>query len=575
MRIAALLLLALALAPLAYAARPVFDGAPLLQMLIDAETAILEGDHRAAGLLAREALQARVPEDIEYYHEAAWGMILEYSQIMERYTLGNTTPQDTYTLERIAVRLPDLLSKYQAALKYYVRSLDYLSRVQAALEYLNKEVEAALREQAAALAGGGQVVAATAEVSPTTVYPGDEIVVTVVASRPFSAEDSVVILKTPAWRRSYSPEPVAVNESTYRLTLRVPDTLEARYMQGENPLLVTVYLRGPDGYAVARAEAVVVALVPLIYLLSSSQAERGAPLEVLLESRAGVPLDAYVALLDPQTGEPVAELNTTIQPGVNRILLRVPQDVYRSVYTLLVEVPPQGRYLGLTFTRAVLVYGMGVGVEVRAPTLVIGPPFRIDVAAVPNGTVDEAILVTPWGERLHGTLEGGVYYWTLRLPWPLVYESMNLTVVMYRGGRPVGSANVTVAELNLASGVALALAASAVASVSAEGLLVYLEGLRRGVAWAALRSVLAPRDPRSLYRRLVTLLSRYTRPPAPHETLREYAARASQALASRGVDTARRLWGFILGYERFLYSREKPEPGELAERFREVEKSLR
>jgi len=76
---------------------------------------------------------------------------------------------------------------------------------------------------------------------------------------------------------------------------------------------------------------------------------------------------------------------------------------------------------------------------------------------------------------------------------------------------------------------------------------------------------------KTLYYNLVKLLSRYTHPPVPSETLREYYSRVVAALRR----TPRSLLGFILLYEKYLYSREKPSQDELAGAYRRVEEEFK
>lgn len=439
---------------------------------------------------------------------------------------------------------------------------------------------------------------------PRRVYAGDEVGVTVLV-KPSTAQGAVTNVSEVRVRVSlivsYALEAsnetvtgVGTNTTVY---IKAPDTAAMdekgveliRLAGGIQAALakVTVTAESLDGGVTGFAvrSTYVYAMQPPIEYYVPPYAEVNGTLSVRVSSHAVTPVNVSVYL--DEVGNETLLTNATIYPGYSLMNVSL-ANVSAGYHKVLFVTQPAGRYVSITKSAAVVVGSPNIPVTVNVPLIVLVPPYMISVGGElgePIGEYDVSISVG--GEEAYrSSLASGTFRAVLSLPagLPTLFIGrvrVRIDVIPHNPAIKPTEYAVDVVVVNVLStlvvvGVTGALYMHPRTSAALASLMraVLVRRVGAGQAKQALISrawVFRPFRLRRYYAALIRLLSRFVPPPEPHETLREYAARAVARLP-RGV-VALVEW-LIMLFEQDLYSSKPPDAKEAGELVRAVEEGI-
>ena len=556
-----------------------FDGGPLAVMLRDALEYFYSGDYQAVIELSSQALRAQVPQEIEYYHEHSWSMLRELAEYGLGIINGNNSigREDLYRLYRLRLEATSILREYSDNLIHHIpnpptrllikRTLyDYLDRLGEKIDELIRVYEER-----------SELVALRLQVeTPREALAGRSIELKLLLSEPVRVKEARIVLSTP--RASFA-ETIEINSgekpvTEYTLSFLVPGTETGAYNDYTTQCRLIVAVTGTTeenktAYGATSRSLVVKAVRPRILFQIPARVGPGEVLVVRAQAQILRTLNVTLRLVN-KTGGIVAEKNTTIQPGANVIELPV-GNTSRGVYTLTINVWPQGEYLEAYYSKAVLIAGKPLKATISAPQILIGPPFTATIRVNVSSNIAEKgywVYISSLDGMLLG-LRGvrGEAQAALEIPlsWSLLFDSRELIVRVRPQSLDYDEAlfRVRIYMFNYVTFLVVVAIALTVSSATAEGLTL----LARPVNAKVVRRKKTSDPVVRLYYRLIEVLAIRYRPPKPSETLREYYYALTTVIGK-----GRTFWlkVFLALYEKYLYSSRKPFLRELRRAYREA-----
>jgi len=559
------------------------DPAPLLTMLINALSSIYNSNYNEALTLANMALGVNVTPDLSYLHYKAWGIIRDISYlILEALDKGNASTDTLYRFYRLKLDASGVLADYASRLvnritdpptryKFEKTVKSYLSDLDTRLSELGLSIQRLIQ-------GSSQAMRFNV-VTPDTVYAGSTLVVKLVFQGVVYVENISATLSAPSYV-NHTTIKVRDYLDNYTLHIEVPGTEEGYFTDTSNTaeLYIAVYglINNTPVYGSAYRNITILAERAPVKIITPTRISSGSNLSLTIISQADTVLYSNLTITSTQDNEVYINESLTILPGENHYAINTSW-LPRGVYRVILDINATGKYLHTIYSMGLAVLGRSIDVKHGAPTIILAPPFKallyIELPKEPG----EYVVTVRDGDRVLFNESRGPGLCSIEIPlevaWFLEYRELVVEVVPVNESYSISEVTTGVIVLNYASLITIAVLTLMLTSTSAEGLTYGLEALNRAlsVVGRLRRDKSSPLHGKTLYHRLVKLLSRYTHPPAPSETLREYYSRVVAALKR----APRSLLGFILLYEKYLYSKEKPSQDELTGAYRRVEEELK
>jgi len=559
------------------------DPVPLLTMFIDALSSIYSGNYGEALTIADTALGVNVAPDLSYLHYKAWGVVRDISYLLlEVLGKGNVSTDALYKFYRLKLEASGILADYASRLvgrimdpftRYrFERTVgSYLSDLDTRLSELGLSILRMVQDSSR--------VVKFEIMAPDTVYAGGSLDVTLVFQGKVYVDNISATLSAPSYME-HVPVKVGGYLDNYTLHIELPGTEEGYFTDTSSilRLYITVYglINGTLVYGSAYKSINVLAERAPVKIYVPTRMNPRSHLSLTIVSQADTVLYSNLAITSTQGSEIYVNESLTILPGENHYLVNtswLPQGVYR----VTLDINATGKYLRTVYSVGLAVLGSNIDVKYNAPSIILAPPFKALLYVELPGEPGEYAITVRDGDRiiLNETRGPGLY--SVEIPlgvtWIIEYRELVVEVIPVNELYSTSKVTIGVVVLNYASLIIIVVLTLTLSSTSAEGLAYSLDRLSKVLAAGSRLRRGGPTTPhgKALYYKLVELLSRYTHPPVPSETLREYYNRVVAALRR----TPRSLLGFILLYEKYLYSREKPSQDELAGAYRRVEEEFK
>ncbi len=601
------------------------DTAPLMKLLQDTITALLSNEFSKAVNLSEFALNISLPPNIRYLHTEAYGRLIKLAELMNstEEIIHNESANPSkikvvaYELYALKLGLSNYLNQYVQELSRGLRGselresltnstamevkalssrVDELIR-QLSMKYLQKVTTHKLLvgvEAPEKVLGGSEyslIVSVeasepikSANITAAVTY-GNELTQIINITTHSLRKPAVLRLKAPAYDKLI---PSATKEGL-NLTAVAYVMVEASTSNGTELLNYSIrnftitYLKPP----------IKVELPQYIHVNDS--------LTIMIYSCLNESINATLYL--DRVGKKNELRNLTIVPGKNT--LAIPAKELRVGYHKIILVTHAiGPYLGMKYSAPIAVVGNSVQVTVKAPNIVSGPPFTARAEVRVNTSAQYRVKALVDGAPYLNKTVVGEPSVTIGLTIPSTIlvgkHTLTIEVVSLKPEAPEVREELTIYTTNLP---ALVIASAVIAGLIAtppvyRGLtsgpkrLVSFGfgGGRRGKSKPSSRvrpsgtpggfgeeSTITSggfRRPKllTLYRELLSIISKHVSPPKPSETLREFTSRAGSKLVAWVRELVE---GFIRLYERDLYSREgvsdEVEAESMIRRLREVE----
>jgi len=559
------------------------DPVPLLTMLIDALSGIYSGNYGEALTVADTALGVNVAPDLSYLHYKAWGVIRDISYLLlEALDEGNASTETLYRFYRLKLEASGILADYASRLVNRIMDPPTRYRFEKTVESYLSDLDARLSELGLSILRiiqGSSRVVRFEIVAPDTVYAGGSLDVTLVFQDRVYVENISATLSSPSYMK-HVPVRVGGYLDNYTIHIELPGTEEGYFTDTSSilGLYVAVYglINDTLVYGSAYKSINVLAERAPVEITAPTRINPGSSLILTIVSQADTVLYSNLTITSTRGSEVYVNEPLTILPGENHYLVNtswLPQ----GVYTVTLDINATGKYLRTVYSMGLAVLGSNIDVKHGAPGIILAPPFKALLYIELPGKPGEYVVTVRDGDRVIFNESRGPGLYSIEIPlrviWIIEYRELVIEVIPVNESYSTSEATVGIVILNYASLITIVVLTLTLSSTSAEGLAYSLERLNKVLAAGSRlrRGGSATPHGKALYYKLVKLLSRYTRPPVPSETLREYYNRVVAALRR----APRSLLGFILLYEKYLYSREKPSQDELAGAYRRVEEEFK
>jgi len=559
------------------------DPVPLLTMLLDALSGIYSGNYGEALTIANAALGVNVAPDLSYTHYKAWGVIRDISYLLlEALDNGNASMETLYRFYRLKLEASGILADYASRLVNKITDPPTRYRFGKTVESYLSDLDARLSELGLSILRiiqGSSGMIRLEIAAPDTVYAGGSLDVILVFQEKVYVENISVTLSAPGYV-NHTTVKVGDYLDNYTIHIELPGTEEGYFTDTSSilGLYIAVYgsINGTPVYGSAYKSINVLAERAPVKISAPTRINPGSNLSLTIVSQADTLLYSNLTITSTQSSEVYVNESLTILPGENHYLVNtswLPQGVYR----VTLDINATGKYLRTVYSMGLAVLGSSIDVKYGAPSIILAPPFKALLYVELPGEPGEYVVTVSDGGRIifNESLGPGLHgvEIPLGITWIIEYRELVVEVIPVNESYSTSEATVGVVVLNYASLITIVVLMLTLSSTSAEGLAYSLERLNKVLAAGSRLRRRGPAIPhgKALYYKLVKLLSRYTHPPVPSETLREYYSRVVAALRR----TPRSLLGFILLYEKYLYSREKPSQDELAGAYRRVEEEFK
>jgi len=559
------------------------DPAPLLTMLIDALSSIYSGNYGEALTVADTALGVNVAPDLSYLHYKAWGVIRDISYLLlEALDKGNASTETLYRFYRLKLEASGVLADYASRLVSGITDPPTRYRFENIVESYLSDLDSRLSELGLSILRiiqGSSSVVRFEIVAPDTVYAGGSLDVTLVFQDRMYVENISATLSALSYV-NHTIVKVGDYLDKYTLHIELPGTEEGYFTDTSSilGLYIAVYclVNGTPVYGSAYKSINVLAERAPVKISAPTRINPGSNLSLTIVSQADIVLYSNLTITSTQGSEVYVNESLAILPGENHYLVntsRLPQGVYR----VTLDINATGKYLRTVYSMGLAVLGGNIDVKCGAPSIILAPPFKALLYLELPREPGEYVVTVRDGDRIIFNESRGPGLHSVKIPlgatWIIEYRELVIDVTPVNESYSTSEATVGIVVLNYASLITIVVLTLTLSSTSAEGLAYSLEKLNNMLTAGSRLRRGGPATPygKALYYKLVKLLSRYTHPPVPSETLREYYSRVVAALRR----TPRSLLGFILLYEKYLYSREKPSQDELAGAYRRVEEEFK
>ena len=589
---------------------PEVDPAPLIKLLKDALTAIMDEDYAKARRICWEAKATSLPSELGYLHTRVYGKLLELTSILEGVgkVCENAEPRSPkvkvvlYKLCEIKLELEDDLAQYVSRLSKYfrddatryvmVKSIEevvasFMSKLNSDI---NKLIEAYLQGSA-----GGDVLKVALEL-PREVLGGSTLDITAaVTSECMSGLANLTVFVTYAGAVTEVVSKTVEIGSTVKVSIRSPsaeDLIRAGVkLDEELPIKVVALataLRGGEevaGYAAANSTLVL--MHPKLTVVVPNYIYPNQSINVTVLARISAVLRARIYLDKVDDSHLIMEAD--LRSGENTFSLN-PRNLSVGYHKLYVVTEPSGAYLGFTHSSAFAVVNLPLVAVAEVPEVAVAPPFTVVLHVYVDTPVPYEVSVLVGGREVLRSTYTNKSRVTLTVPLPPTPFMWRYDVeVRVRALSPTyGSTTklLTTYVVNLPV-LAVAVATLGLAMVTPASSRYINLPLRpvlsrfRSQGVGSLRSTLQVpeevavarfRRPKllKLYRRFTSLISKYVSPPKRSETLREFFRRL-KAGASAWVQQL--AWQFIRIYELDIYSRRDVDVRKASEVIRMLEEA--
>jgi len=559
------------------------DPVPLLTMLIDALSSIYSGNYSEALTIANAALGANVAPDLSYLHYKAWEIVRDISYLLlEALDNGNASTETLYRFYRLKLEASGVLADYSSRLVNRITDPPTRYRFKKTVESYLSDLDARLGELGLSILRiiqGSSGMIRFEIAAPDAVYAGGSLDVTLVFQEKVYVENISATLSVPSYV-NHTTVKVGDYLDNHILHIEVPGTEEGYFTDTSSilGLYIAVYglVNGTPVYGSAYKSINVLAERAPVKISAPTRINPGSNLSLTILSQADTVLYSNLTITSTQGSEVYVNESLTILPGENHYLVNtswLPQGVYR----VTLDINATGKYLRTVYSMGLAVLGSSIDVKYGAPSIILAPPFKALLYMELPREPGEYVVTVRDGDRIIFNESRGPGLYSVEIPlgvaWIIEYRELVVEVTPVNESYSTSEATVGIVVLNYASLITIVVLTLTVSSTSAEGLAYSLERLNKVLTVGSRLRRGGPATPhgKALYYKLVKLLSRYTHPPVPSETLREYYNRVVAALRR----TPRSLLGFILLYEKYLYSREKPSQDELAGAYRRVEEEFK
>ncbi len=569
----------------------IFDAGPIALMLVNTLNQLRLGDYQAVIVYSKTALESQsIPTNLQYLHEKTWKTILKFAQLVQSsQNKSEINKSVILELYRRKIELEEVLPKYTSKLIPQIRDPTTRYQVSKALKQMLPSLDQELNDIIMRIASGLEYKGIKLRVIvPESVYAGGTLPVEIEFNQTIYVTYIYIVFKLQSGITLNATKiPVYMELSNYSLTYKIPGT-ETGYYSSEHTsaqILITVegFQNETRVLSSGLASIIVNAVKPELYFKIPAIVAPGENLTFTIFSKASEDIIMELSITNESSRAPLMNLTLTIPPGTSRHLVNTSW-LAPGIYTLHMKTIPHGKYLPRTYSKGIIISGEAIA-TVSGPTLVIGPPFgaliNIYIKKPINGTViikdgDKIVYETV----LNGTKRSLAVQLPLRMVWLASDIKYKVEIVEENSGRAVPVRySLVIPAVNILSIIIITIIAFTFISLSAQGYAVLLNSLSPIIIALQRGRRKTPLGYMDLFRKLIALLSRYTQPPEPSETLREYYARVTSSLSSitsSGKSMLFRvLWRFILLYEQLLYAQRKPVVDELRRLYREITRMLR
>ena len=600
------------------------DTAPLMKLLQNTITALLSNEFSRAVNLSEFALNISLPPNINYLHTEAYGRLIKVAELMKsaEEIIHNESANPSrikvvaYELYALKLGLSNYLNQYVQELSRGLRSGELrnsltkptITDIRALNRRVNELIHQLSMKYLQKVSTHKLLVGVEA---PRKVLGGSEysLIISAETSEPIKSVNitaevtygnvltQVINITKHSLRR---PAELRLKAPTYD-ELMPPKTRKGLNFTAVAYIMVEALTNGGVeliNYSVKHF--LITYLKPQIRIELPNCVRVNDSLAIMIYSGMNESINATLYL--DSTGKGHELWNLTVGPGQNTLAVPA-KDLGIGYHRIILVTHAVGPYVGMKYSAPIAIVGNSVQVTVKAPSIISGPPFTARAEVSVNTSARYMVKAFVDGAPYFNKIVVGEPSVTIGLVIPSTIlvgkHTLIIEVISLKPEAPEFREELTIYTTNLP---ALVIASAVVAGLIAtppiyRGLTAGPKGLvglgigrggRKPRPSSKVRSSGSHggfseeseitsegfRRPKllSLYRELVSIISKHVSPPKPSETLREFTSRAGGKL----VAWVRELVdGFIRLYEEDLYSREgvsdEVEAESMIRRLKEVE----
>ena len=584
-KLLAIILFIIALQPSATAisvGQSSYDGAPMTLLLIQALNNLYSMNYQQTINLTETALTANIPDNLEYLHMKTWSIIANYSKTsLQAKQKGHADISQLYTLYRDKIELEETLPQYASQLLSQVKNTALHNTLSKTLKLyisnLGPELDKQIKILAKAATGGQ--AGATIE-APSTVYAGENITITILFTNEINITKTRILVLTANPIYNHTINPIGAKRNL-TLEIPIPGADEAPYTLGDNQgkilAVITGTINNESINIITSKPLTIKTLRPTIYFQTPRTIKPGENITLQAISTCDTSLETNITITKPHNNTVLYTRKITINPGKTNTTLAT-STLEPGIYTMEITVNPRGKYIGITYSKAIAVEAPEV--VAKAPKLVIGPPFTTQIEVSVKGSIPNTSILIVKGETytnqttVHAT--GNIIQ--VQLGWPIIQATRHLEVqyISPDDHKVLAEGEISIYTVNMLSIIILAIILTSISTASSRGLKITLNKLSNTITKASrTAAAYTPVTFTSLYHKFIQQASNITPPPKPSETLREYYERLASNLKQQSRTTLRLTWEFIKHYEQYLYSRRKPLLAEFKRLYNRITSLLR
>lgn len=577
------------------------DPAPLIRLLQDTLTSIVDGDYSRAVELCSLALNTTLPTNLRHIHEGLYRSILDLVNILnslERLEWTTPTLDVLYELHIVRDKLRSALTSYTSRLSHYFIDRSTKDKVMRSIEGWIDSFTTEITMMIDRITyiyiqsrGGGELYIHAKH--PSQINGGDRYTISILvnSSTPINnASIRLMIIYGDAVGESID-RVVSVN-TWIDIELKVPGAEELEAM-GVDPLAVSrvkivMIARAVRenhtliGYAVSNAS--IIYRKPTLKFNVPRYIHPNQPIAISIEADIDVPLNLTMYIDD--MSEKSIVFTTTLAPGVTSLAFNL-QNLSTGYHKLIFVTNPRGKYVAYIHTAIFTILRYRAPITMYVEELVITPLNKLEIDLYVNAPINYSITIYIDGGKVIGysyvdsstiSLQVNppptILLWRYRVgveiqPLNPFYESSYREGYVYVVNLPMlmGATAILVFTLSIPS-------STKHIRFTIRMVKLVLEGIVGGRRMRVLVDRVAEqrfRRPRlhQMYRRVLGIISRYVEPPRKSETLREFYRRFEASVLGHIRYLVKM---FLDVYEEDVYSNHSVDVGKAEDIVRRLEK---